>query len=192
METTATPPIKRVTNRKSTKPKELLSSDVPMDTPADVDLGMPGESHGFDRPNLDISHTQEKMEVISADEQQRINLLFEEEEVTIEIVSEQGPDAPLDQFCGVNGVGIQEKINGTWVSLGQWAPVGRPFITKRKFVGVLLRAKMINIVTIPDKADGSQPRNIMRRNPAATHTVNILVDTPKGRDWAIQQIQQKG
>lgn len=187
MEATATPPIKKKSS------KSLLSSDITPDVPADVNLGMPGEDHGFAKPDLSIAQHPDKMEVVSADEQQLRNLAFEEEEVTIEIVSENHPDAPLDAFCGVNGIGIEEKLaNGTWLSLGQWAPVGRPFVTKRKYVGVLLRAKMTNIITIPDKADGSQPRNIMRRNPSATHTINILVDTPKGRDWAVKQIQQKG
>lgn len=188
MEGTATPPIKQ---RKSTKPKALLTSDIKPEQPADVDLGMPGETQGFDRPDLSILHHPEKPEVLNADEQQMRNLAFEEEEVEIEIVPEAGADAPVDVYCAVNGKSIEMKIGNSWVPLENWARVGFPFITKRKYLGNLLDARVFTVVTVPDRADGSMPKNIMRRNPAAAYTINIIRDTPKGRDWAIKKLQQK-
>lgn len=192
MSGTATPPIKHVTNRKSSKPKPLISSDVTPEQPADVDLGMPGEDVGFDKPDLSILHHPEKPEVVNADEQQLRNLAFEEEEVEIEISQEPGEHAPVDIFCGVNGKSIEMKIGDHWVLLENWARVGFPFITKRKYVGVLLRSRLTNVITVPDRADGSMPKNILRRNPSAVYVVQIIRDTPKGRDWAIKQLQQKG
>lgn len=198
------PKSRAAAHKKASAPKkthrkapELCNADIKQDQPPAFDLGIPGEDEGFDRPKISDIVQPDKPEVVSADEQQMRNLLFEEEEVTIRIEQGQGEDAPIHARCSVNGTAIEfKRPDGTWFKVAAvgdaaWANVGDVFTTRRKYLGVLLHAKIMKIVTIPDKADGSQPRNIYLRNYNHAYTISIINDTPKGRDWAIKIMQQK-
>lgn len=121
------------------------------------------------------------------------DLTFFEDPVTIRIEQVNmglTKFAPKVQDCWCNGKGAEQLIDGKWVTFG-WLPVGVPVTTKRKYVEVLLRAKLDNVTTEVRKHD-THEENIINRNTASSCPISILSDaSPAGRDW-VEKILREG
>lgn len=115
---------------------------------------------------------------------------FNEEPVTIRASQGAGDHAPLFLEAWVNGKGIERYFPQLgWIEV-KHIPVEEEVIIKRKYLEVLLRSKAMMISTPEDRADGSEPRNLVIRRSVNTHSINILEDRdPPGevgyrKEWA--------
>jgi hypothetical protein len=171
---TATPskPVKR-------QAKEILPDAEKIDQPSDINLGMGFTP--FERPTpSEVLIEKSPLRMDYADE-----LKFNEEPVKIMAHASADPNAPLYVEAWVNGKGVEQWIeNIGWVEV-KFIPVSQPVIVKRKYLEVWLRGRAVNVVTVQDKADGSEPQNLLRRTVTGSHTISILEDkNPRGGEWA--------
>lgn len=98
--------------------------------------------------------------------------------------------APNMQDCWVNGKGAEQHINGQWVTKG-WLPIGKPVVTKRKYVENLLRSKQDNVQTRTVRHEDHED-NIVDRRTTSACPISILSDpSPAGRDW-LEKILREG
>lgn len=111
-------------------------------------------------------------------------LAFNEEPVTIIIEENTRTDFPETHVpVSVQGKGAEVFENGRWNEFG-WLPIGREITTKRKYVEVLIRAKLDTIKTQHDDATVEKPRNTLQRRTSAAYPVTVLHDAnPVGREW---------
>ena len=109
-------------------------------------------------------------------------LAFMEEPVTIRIERSSEKFAPPMIPCWVNGKGAEVFTNGKWVAQGH-LPVGVPITTKRKYVEVLVAAKIDSVQTKVQKFEDHE-KNMIERFPSSTAPLSILEDrSPKGAAW---------
>jgi hypothetical protein len=112
-------------------------------------------------------------------------LRFNEDPVTIIAHTSADPNAPLYIEGWVNGRGVERWLEGLGWCEVKFIPVGEPVTVKRKYVEQWLRGRTVGVQTVEDKADGSEPRNMLRRIVSGTHTIQIVEDrNPRGAEWA--------
>lgn len=117
-------------------------------------------------------------------------LAFQEEPVLIILNPSSEKNAPTAFPVWVNGKGAEVFQNGKWMEIG-YLPVGRPLTIKRKYVEVIIRAKLDSVTTLHDDATVERPHNRINRATSAVHSYSILEDTnPKGRAWAQEMIRR--
>lgn len=121
-------------------------------------------------------------------------LAFNEEPVTIIIDQSSEKNSPHSYYCAVNGKGAEVMSQDRWLELS-WLPVGRPLIIKRKYVGVLLRAKTTRVETIVPNVGESDlekfPGGRLSRFTSGLCTFSIIEDkNPRGPDWAMSLRRQ--
>jgi len=123
-------------------------------------------------------------------------LKFNEEPVEIEGIASADPHAPMFLEAWVQGKGIEQWVDKIgWVEV-KFIPVNTRVTIKRKYLEVLIRSKVMGVHTVEDKADGSEPRNILRRTSAHTMNIRIIKDTdPPGQqgyreEWARRIMRQ--
>lgn len=111
---------------------------------------------------------------------------FNEEPVTIRL------EPSTDKFASnvfevrVNGKGAEMLIGGQWKEV-TYLPVGVELTTKRKYVEVIIRAKIDTITTETGNANEENPRNLVKRATTAIHSMSIVNDpNPKGPAWATE------
>ncbi len=113
-------------------------------------------------------------------------LAFNEEPVTIRLEPSTDKNAATWFPIWVNGKGAEVFINDKWVAFG-YLPVAVPLVVKRKYVEVILRAKIDNVTTevLETKTDAANDReNRVKRFTTAVHSFSILHDkNPLGNAW---------
>lgn len=115
-------------------------------------------------------------------------LAFMEEPVTIRLEPSAEKNAPAWFPASVNGEGAEVlQPNGTWVHMREgYLPVGRSVTTKRKYVEVLLRAKIdtINIEGTTGYDVDRGTANAIRRMTTPVHGISIIEDrNPRSPAW---------
>lgn len=116
-------------------------------------------------------------------------LAFNEEPVTIRLEPSTDKNAATSFPIWVNGKGAEVLINDKWVEFG-YLPVSQTLVIKRKYVEVLLRAKIDTITTEvvdvqTDQADNK--KNTVKRFTSAVHSFSILHDkNPLGAAWVTE------
>ena len=117
-------------------------------------------------------------------------LAFMEEPVTIRLEPSTEKNASNRFPVWVNGKPAEMMIRGRWYPVG-WLPVGETIIIKRKYLEVIIRAKIDRIETKHDDATVDQPRNMVVRNTAPVHAFSIIEDkNPVGVAWASELIRR--
>lgn len=164
--------------KSNTRKRELHTGDMEIRQKDDVIV-----------PGLDdaLEHEQEK-EIIP--ERQLIKsrmeaLAFNEEPIMIRIEPSSEKNAPRCVDCWVNGKGAEvfDMHDQRWYSYGA-LPVGRPIITRRKYVEVLARSKRDDVSTEVVGRDTERPENIVHRSTSQRATFSVLDDrSPKGAEW---------
>lgn len=116
-------------------------------------------------------------------------LAFMEQPIMIRIERSNEKFAPNTVDCWVNGKGAELFVNGKWMVCG-WLPVGKPIVTRRKYVEVLLRAKPEAVSTQVIRHNESED-NILNRFTSNKYPLAILQDNdPRGIEWANQIIAE--
>lgn len=133
----------------------------------------------------DVSeHDAEIVTVNRLPEQDYLDELdFNEEPVTIRLESTSDVNAPSAFPVWVNGKGCEVFQNGRWYEIA-YIPVGKVVITKRKYVEVIIRAKIDTLHTEVSEPESENPSNRIKRFTSAVHSFSILEDkNPKGVAW---------
>lgn len=162
-------------------PRRRQESDSSEYQPAqmpDMDLSIGSQIiHGDGMPNIagDIGHEQAYKDALA----------FNEEAITL-LIADTGSQSEYPETfvqCSVNGKPAEVMINGGWQPIG-WLPIGVEFITRRKYVEVLARAKPETVRTEHDDATVKNPRNMLKRSTRQAYPMSILRDdNPRGREW---------
>ncbi len=165
--------------------RELHPNMEPPDQPSALDLGMGNTP--FTRPTPPEVQVSDK----PLEHDFATQLAFNENPVTILANPSADPNAALYIEAWVNGKGVERWFDGIgWVEV-KFIPVGEDVIVKRKYLEVWLRSKTMGVHTVEDKADGSEPRNILRRTVSNGHSISIIEDKhPLGREWAKRIMRQ--
>jgi hypothetical protein len=183
-----------ITKKKSGTPSKLAPvtrrgtalepDDQKVEQLSPVDMGMGNTP--FDRPAPPEIEIVEK----PLEKDQAKFLAFNEEPVTIRCNQGAGDNAPLYMEAWVNGKGIEQYFpKQGWIEV-KHIPVEEESIIKRKYLEVMLRSKALLVSTPEDKADGSQPKNLVIKRSVNTHSITIIEDLdPPGeigyrREWA--------
>lgn len=117
-------------------------------------------------------------------------LSFQEEPVMIILNPTAEKNAPTSFPVWVNGKGAEVFQNGRWDEIG-YLPIGRRLIIKRKYLEVIIRAKLDLVTTAHDDATVERPVNRVNRATSSVHSFSILEDNnPKGRAWAEEMIRR--
>ncbi len=110
-------------------------------------------------------------------------LAFNEEPVTIRLEPTAEKNAPTSFPVWVNGKGCEVFQNGRWYEIA-YIPVGQVVITKRKYVEVIIRAKIDTLMTEVSEPESENPNNRIKRFTSAVHSFSIIEDkNPAGVAW---------
>lgn len=110
-------------------------------------------------------------------------LQFNEEPVTIRLEPSAEKNAPSAFPVWVNGKGCEIFENGKWRELA-YLPVGRVLTIKRKYVEVIIRAKIDTVATEVKEPESETPNNVIKRFSSAVHSFSVIEDkNPKGAAW---------
>lgn len=110
-------------------------------------------------------------------------LAFNEEPVTIRLEPTAERNAPTSFPVWVNGKGCEVWQNGQWQEIA-YLPVGRIVTVKRKYLEVIIRAKLDTVNTEVKEKDSEHPNNVIQRFTSAVHSFSIIEDeNPKGIAW---------
>jgi len=149
---------------------EFHSSDVKIEQKPDI---------------VATSHKDRETDIIKADKHQFSKeyldeLAFNEEPVTIRLEPSTDKNASTRFPVWVNGKPGEIYQRGKWEEIGYF-PTGTPFVTKRKYLAVIVGAKIDNI-THHDEA--IVDNNVIRRFTSALHSFSVIEDkNPKGHEW---------
>lgn len=110
-------------------------------------------------------------------------LAFNEEPVTIRIEPSQEKNAAAHFPVWVNGKGCEVLIDGAWAEVG-YLPVSTVLTIKRKYVEVIMRAKITTVTTDVIQEPDKDPVNKVRRFTSAVHSFSIIKDdNPLSQAW---------
>lgn len=185
-DTTVNAPIARkrrnaIDNPTSLPGKELHTDDLKVGQRADISLGDSFEDRE-DNVILPVSADTNR-DYLAA-------LAFGEQPMKIRIESNSDKNAPKVVDCWVNGVPAEEFHDGKWHKYG-YLSIGRPLITRRKFVEVLARAKPDSVQTNVVERDNADPENMLQRFTSVKYPFSVIEDQdPKGADWLNRIIQE--
>jgi hypothetical protein len=109
-----------------------------------------------------------------------------EEPVTIRIEPSSDKNAMGAFPVWVNGRGAEVYQNGRWDSIA-YLPVGQVLVIKRKYLEVIIRAKVDTIHTKIQEMDSERPNNVINRFTTPVHSFSILEDkNPRGPAWVTE------
>jgi hypothetical protein len=98
---------------------------------------------------------------------------------------------PTTDYIAINGIPAEQLFRNGWVRMG-YLPRGKSFITKRKYVEVLARAKQDAINTTVIERDNEDPQNFVERITTSTMSFTILKDDNKlGAAWLEQLVRSR-
>jgi len=110
-------------------------------------------------------------------------LAFNEEPVTIRLEPSTDKNAATRFPVWVNGKGGEMFQNGQWQEIGYF-PVGVNFITKRKYLAVIVGAKVDTLHTEVRESESETPNNVIQRFTSAVHSFSVIEDkNPRGAAW---------
>lgn len=110
-------------------------------------------------------------------------LAFNEEPVTIRLEPSTDKNAATRFPVWVNGKGGEVFQQGRWFEVGYF-PVGVPFITKRKYLAVIIGAKIDTVHTEVKEPESEHPNNVIQRFTSPVHSFSVLEDkNPRGAAW---------
>lgn len=117
-------------------------------------------------------------------------LAFMEEPVTVRLEPSAEKNAATTFPVWVNGKPAEVFQNGRWMELG-YLPIGMPFTTKRKYLEVIVRAKIDKIDTEVKDKDSETPNNVIKRFTIAASAFSVLEDkNPRGASW-LQELRRR-
>lgn len=162
---TRTTRVTKVTHRSHA----IEPDDQKIDQPSPIDLGMGNTP--FIRPGADVIVAEKGM---TPDETWLH--AFYEEGLEIEVIQGAGDHAPLFEMGSVNGIGVERYLEGIGWFEAKFVPVNEPVIVKRKYVDQWVRLKVTTVSTPEDKADGSEPKNLLVKRHTAARSVRLVND----------------
>jgi hypothetical protein len=113
-------------------------------------------------------------------------LAFNEEPVTIRLEPTAEKNAATTFPVWVNGRGCEIFQNGRWLEIA-YIPIGQVVIIKRKYLAVIIGAKIDTIQTTKTETEDVRPdreNNKILRFTSAVHSLSIIEDrNPKGVEW---------
>jgi hypothetical protein len=110
-------------------------------------------------------------------------LAFNEEPVTIRIEPSTEKNAAAHFPVWVNGKGCEVLIQNQWIPIGH-LPVNTVLTVKRKYVEVIMRAKIDTVTTDVVEEPGKDPINKVKRFTSAVHSFSIIKDdNPLSQAW---------
>lgn len=113
-------------------------------------------------------------------------LKFMEEPVTIRLEPSSDRNAATAFPVWVNGKPAEVFQNNRWDEIG-YLPVGRVLVTKRKYLEVIIRAKVDTIHTKTLEQDSERPNNVVQRFTSPVHSFSIIEDkNPRGPAWVTE------
>lgn len=157
--------------------QEIHSSDIKIEQKDDI-----------------LDHTAYDGDVVLVDEPLNKDwadaLLFNEEPVTIRLEPSTDKHAAAAFPVWCNGKGCEVFQAGQWMEIG-YLPVGRPLTIKRKYLEIIIRAKVDNIEADFIERMNQDPQNVVRRRTAAVHSFSVLEDrNPKGGAWLSEMLRR--
>lgn len=153
--------------------REVHTDDIKIEQKPDLNIDA-----GEREPEIIVAHNMP--EKAYADE-----LAFNEEPVTIRLEPSSEKNAPTAYPIWVNGKGCEvwSEQHNRWLEM-IYIPVGVIITTKRKYVEVMVRAKLDRVETEVREPESENPNNIVKRFTSAVHSFSIIEDrNPKGVDW---------
>lgn len=113
-------------------------------------------------------------------------LAFNEEPVTIHIQPSAEKNAATAIPVWVNGKGCEVFLANSWIEC-PYLPVNTKITLKRKYLEVLVRAKVDVVSTEILDAQGERPENKINRFTSAVASFSVIEDkNPKGTGWLIE------
>lgn len=110
-------------------------------------------------------------------------LAFNEEPVKILIHRGDNSKFRCTDYVAINGTAGEILFKNGWVPVGYF-PRGVSFYTKRKYVGVLARAKQDNIRTDVIERDNEDPENYIEKTTISALSFSVMEDkNPRGSEW---------
>lgn len=164
--------------------QELHTSDIGIQQKPDI-------ADGADEREPEVVRAEQVL-----DKEYFERLAFNEEPVTIRLEPTAEKNAPAVFPVWVNGRGGEVLMdrNGQFVTPddagGRWCvmtyfPVGQVLTTKRKYLEVIIRAKIDTVQTEVKEIDGDNPFNNIKRFTSSVHNFSIIKDwnPVKGEAW---------
>jgi hypothetical protein len=113
-------------------------------------------------------------------------LAFNEEPVTIHIQPSAEKNAATAIPVWVNGKGCEVFLGNSWIEC-PYLPVNTKITLKRKYLEVLVRAKVDVVTTEIVDPQGERPDNRINRFTSAVASFSVIEDkNPKGAEWLIE------
>ena len=113
-------------------------------------------------------------------------LAFNEEPVTIRLNPSSDKNASSHYPVWVNGKGCEIFQNGRWMECA-YLPVSRNVTIKRKYLEVIIRAKIDSLHTEVSEPESETPRNNVQRFTSPVHSFDIIEDkNPRGSAWIME------
>lgn len=159
------------------KREGITTDDVPVQQKDDFSFPL---HDPFQHPGHEIIKSPEQLQKEYADA-----LAFADEPIGIYILPSNEKYGSKTVPCWVRGKGIElwDQRVGRWYEVGE-APRGQEFITKRKYVEVLLRSKTDAKTTQVIEHPGQEPENKLITDTACNYPIQVWKDpNPKGREW---------
>lgn len=169
---------------------KLHSDDISIEQKPALVIKTPGqEARPRSDGDVEIDDPREREpEVVRADPSiidadYQAELSFMEEPVTIRLEPSTEKNAANVFPCWCNGRGGELMVDGRWITV-TYLPVGMEITTKRKYLEVIVRAKIDTIQTDVIENPGQDPENRIRRFTSPIHSFSIIEDrNPRGAAW---------
>ena len=108
---------------------------------------------------------------------------FMDEPVTIRLEPSSDKNAAGAMPVWCNGRAAEVLINGQWRECA-YLPVGQVLTTKRKYLEIIIRAKVDTIVTRILEMESERPNNAITRFTSPVSSFSIIGDpNPRGPAW---------
>jgi hypothetical protein len=112
-------------------------------------------------------------------------LAFNEEPVTIRLEPSTDKNAAMVFPIWNNGKGCEILVNGKWREAPNgFIPVNQELTIKRKYLAILVGAKIDTVDTQVIENPGEDPRNNVKRFTSPVHSFSVIEDkNPRGHAW---------
>lgn len=111
-------------------------------------------------------------------------LAFFEEPVTVRFERANAKFPSPVVPCTINGRGPEVLMNGHWINMSGFFPVGQVLTTKRKYLDQIGRARIDTIQTEVSEEYSEHPVNSVVRSPSLRANFTVIEDkSPQGHEW---------
>lgn len=168
--------------------REVNSADMPIEQMDDLSLAL-GEMDPLDRVR-ELEPVDP--EVLNKQYAEALSFMEEPIHVMVQPMTTGERNPPIVVDCWVNGKGAEVFVNGRWHEFN-CLPIGKPVVTKRKYVEALMGAKTTTIETPEDTPFAGELQQRIVRHTAAKVNIQILGDrNPMGIEWVRRIMAQQG